>query len=108
MIILLYGYIFYYVAALVGISIGYHRYFTHRSFKTSMYVETIMLFFGLICGGRSALTWAAVHRIHHSKSDTEDATQFTQTVFPKRKSTMKSGLRTSGVQINYIQKWDRG
>jgi hypothetical protein len=38
----------------------------------------------------------------------QDATQFTQTVFPKRKSTMKSGLRTSGVQINYIQKWDRG
>ena len=38
----------------------------------------------------------------------QDATQFTQTVFPKRKSSMKSGLRTSGVQINYIQKWDRG
>jgi hypothetical protein len=38
----------------------------------------------------------------------QDATQFTQTVFPKRKSNMKSGLRTSGVQINYIQKWDRG
>ena len=38
----------------------------------------------------------------------QDATQFKQTVFPKRKSSMKSGLRTSGVQINYIQKWDRG
>jgi stearoyl-CoA desaturase (delta-9 desaturase) len=30
-----------------------------------------MLVFGLICGGRSALTWAAVHRMHHAKSDTE-------------------------------------
>jgi len=38
----------------------------------------------------------------------QDATQFTQTVFPKRKSKIKSGLRTSGIQINYIQKWDRG
>ena len=38
----------------------------------------------------------------------QDAAQFKQTVFPKRKSSMKSGLRTSGVQINYIQKWDRG
>lgn len=30
-----------------------------------------MLFLGLICGGRSALTWAAVHRMHHAKSDTK-------------------------------------
>lgn len=68
----LYGYLFYYFAALIGISIGYHRYFTHRSFTTTTYLETIMLFFGLICGGRSALTWAAVHRMHHAKSDTEE------------------------------------
>lgn len=67
---LLYGYVFYYIAALIGISIGYHRYFTHRSFKTSPVIEKIMLFLGLVCGGRSALTWAAVHRMHHAKSDT--------------------------------------
>lgn len=68
---LLYGYLFYYIAALIGISIGYHRYFTHRSFETSVLLEHVMLFFGLICGGRSALTWAAVHRMHHAKSDTD-------------------------------------
>ena len=68
---LLYGYFFYYIAALIGISIGYHRYFTHRTFTTSPRLEMLMLFFGLICGGRSALTWAAVHRMHHAKSDTE-------------------------------------
>lgn len=69
--VILYGYLFYYFAALIGISIGYHRYFTHRSFKSSANLENIMLFLGLICGGRSALTWAAVHRMHHAKSDTE-------------------------------------
>lgn len=68
---LLYGYVFYYFAALIGISIGYHRYFTHRSFTTNARLENLMLFLGLICGGRSALTWAAVHRMHHAKSDTE-------------------------------------
>lgn len=68
--ILLYGYIFYYISALIGISIGYHRYFSHKSFHTNSVLEVVMLFFGLICGGRSAITWAAVHRIHHSKSDT--------------------------------------
>ena len=65
------GYVFYYVAALIGISIGYHRYFTHRSFTTTPQIEVLMLFLGQICGGRSALTWAAVHRMHHANSDTE-------------------------------------
>jgi len=65
------GYIFYYISALLGISIGYHRYFTHRTFQTTPILEHLMLFFGQICGGRSVLTWAAVHRMHHAKSDTE-------------------------------------
>lgn len=69
---LIFGYLFYYFAALIGISVGYHRYFTHNSFKTSKFFETVFLFFGLICGGRSALTWCAVHRYHHSVSDTEN------------------------------------
>lgn len=68
---IIYGYAFYFICALIGISIGYHRYFTHRSFSTNKQVEKLMLMLGLICGGRSALTWAAVHRMHHAKSDTE-------------------------------------
>jgi stearoyl-CoA desaturase (Delta-9 desaturase) len=70
-ITLFYGYIFYYFASLIGISIGYHRYFTHNSFKTNKFFEIIFLCFGLICGGQSALTWCAAHRYHHSNSDTE-------------------------------------
>jgi stearoyl-CoA desaturase (delta-9 desaturase) len=69
--ILFYGYLFYYVAALMGVSVGYHRYFSHRTFKTNRFVEIVMLMFGLICGGRSPLTWCAVHRMHHSTSDTD-------------------------------------
>jgi len=69
--LIIYGYIFYFIIATIGISAGYHRYFTHRAFTTSKNIEMLMLLLGLICGGRSALTWAAVHRMHHSKSDTE-------------------------------------
>jgi stearoyl-CoA desaturase (delta-9 desaturase) len=66
------GFLFYYIAALIGITIGYHRYFSHYTFTTNKYIEVVFLMFGLICGGRSALTWCAVHRYHHATSDTEN------------------------------------
>jgi len=92
-----YGYIFYYFAALIGISIGYHRYFTHRSFKTSPHLEIVMLFLGLICGGRSAITWAAVHRMHHAKSDTKKDPHS-----PTYKGALK--VLTSRWKVEYIPK----
>jgi fatty-acid desaturase len=69
--IIIYGFLIYWVLAAVGITYGYHRYFAHRQFRASAITETIMLYFGLLCGGRSALTWAAVHRIHHAHADTD-------------------------------------
>lgn len=94
---LLYGYFFYFFTSLVGISIGYHRYFTHRSFKTNPFIEILMLVLGLICGGRSALTWAAVHRMHHSKSDTEEDPHS-----PKFKGAWN--VLTSKWRVEYIPK----
>lgn len=91
------GYVFYYVAAMIGISIGYHRYFTHRSFKTAPQIEVLMLFLGLICGGRSALTWAGVHRMHHAKSDTEYDPH-------SPKFVGKWNVLTSSWRVNYIPK----
>ena len=61
----------YWVLAAIGITWGYHRYFAHRTWKTNSVGETILLYIGLICGGRSALTWAGVHRIHHAYADTD-------------------------------------
>ena len=69
--IVLYGYMIYWVVAAIGITYGYHRYFAHGDYKTSPLNEIVMLYFGLLCGGRSALTWAGVHRIHHAYADTD-------------------------------------
>lgn len=91
------GYLFYYAVALIGISIGYHRYFTHRSFSTNSINEVIFLVAGLLCGGRSALTWAAVHRMHHAKSDTEHDPHS-----PKYKGAWK--VLASKWHVDYIPK----
>jgi len=62
----------YWVVAAIGITWGYHRYFAHGFWKTNSLVEVVLLYLGLICGGRSALTWSGVHRMHHAYADTEN------------------------------------
>ena len=70
--IVFYGYMIYWAVAAIGITYGYHRYFAHGTWKSNALVETILLYLGLICGGRSALTWSGVHRMHHTYADTEN------------------------------------
>lgn len=60
-----------YVARMFGITGFYHRYFSHRTFKTSR----VMQFFGALLGNssgqRGPIWWAAHHRYHHQVADTE-------------------------------------
>ncbi|HEY4184211.1 MAG TPA: acyl-CoA desaturase [Polyangia bacterium] len=58
-----------YVARMIGLSAGYHRYFAHRSYKTSRAFQFVLAFLGGTCGQRGALWWAANHRHHHVHSD---------------------------------------
>lgn len=48
----------------------YHRYFSHRTFKTSRTVQFIFAFIGASCVQRGPLWWAAHHRNHHRHADT--------------------------------------
>lgn len=58
---------------LTGLSItgGYHRYFSHRSYKTNPIMESILLFFGSMTIQGSALRWTCDHRNHHAHVDTD-------------------------------------
>ena len=59
------------VFALTG---GYHRYFSHRSFKTSRAFQFILGLLGASAGQLGPLWWASHHRHHHQHSDDpEDA-----------------------------------
>lgn len=61
---------FTYIFMIFGVSIGLHRYFSHRSFKTTPLIEKILAFIATLSGIGSILTWVAVHRKHHKFADT--------------------------------------
>lgn len=56
------------VFALTGF---YHRYFSHRSYKTSRFWQFIFAVIGMTAAQRGPLWWASHHRHHHLHSDTE-------------------------------------
>lgn len=55
----------------LAITIGYHRYWSHRAFSLSRPYELILMFFGTAASLGPVLTWAGVHRMHHAYEDTE-------------------------------------
>jgi len=60
-----------YVVRMFGVTAGYHRYFSHRSFKTSRVFQFVLAFLAQSSAQRGILWWAAKHRHHHRHSDTE-------------------------------------
>lgn len=58
---------------IVGISItgGYHRFYSHKTFRTNRFIEGIILFFGAMAFQGSALRWSFDHRLHHAHVDTD-------------------------------------
>lgn len=55
--------------AITGI---YHRYFSHRTYKTSRVGQFLMALWGGTCAQKGPLWWAAHHRHHHRHSDMPD------------------------------------
>jgi stearoyl-CoA desaturase (delta-9 desaturase) len=60
-----------YVIRIFAIGAGYHRYFSHRSYKTGRVFQFILAFLAQATAQKSVLWWAAKHRHHHLHSDTE-------------------------------------
>jgi stearoyl-CoA desaturase (Delta-9 desaturase) len=53
----------------LGITVGYHRLFTHRSFKTTRSVRVLLAVLGSMAVEGPVLEWVATHRKHHRFSD---------------------------------------
>jgi stearoyl-CoA desaturase (delta-9 desaturase) len=61
-----------YVVRLVAITGFYHRYFSHRTFRTSRALQFVFAVLGTTAVQRGPLWWAAHHRHHHAHADEEN------------------------------------
>lgn len=53
----------------LGVTVGYHRLFTHRAFAAPGRVRAALAFCGALAGQGPVISWAAIHRRHHELSD---------------------------------------
>lgn len=65
-------FLFFTIATGISITLGYHRLFSHLTFKASWPVKVFTLLFGAAAFESSAMTWCADHRRHHKHVDHED------------------------------------
>lgn len=58
-----------YYVRMFGVTAGYHRYFSHRSFRTGRVFQTILALLALSSSQKGVIWWASHHRVHHKLSD---------------------------------------
>src|SRR5688572_15335201 len=60
-----------YFVRMFAVTAGYHRYFSHRTYKMGRVMQFVMAFLGTLAVQKGVLWWAAHHRRHHKHSDEE-------------------------------------
>jgi len=60
-----------YFVRMFAITAGYHRYFSHKTYKTNRIAQFLLALIGTTAVQKGVLWWAAHHRHHHRYSDTE-------------------------------------
>jgi len=58
-----------YFVRMFGVTAGYHRYFSHRTFKTSRVMQFALALLATSSAQKGVIWWAAHHRTHHKLSD---------------------------------------
>ncbi|XP_024972107.1 acyl-CoA C20 Delta5-desaturase-like [Cynara cardunculus var. scolymus] len=59
------------ILAGLGVTLGYHRLLTHRSFKIPKWLEYFIVYCGVHGGQKDPIFWVSVHKNHHKYADTE-------------------------------------
>lgn len=61
--------VFHWLTGGIGVCLGYHRYFTHKSFETTKPIQYLLAIMGGLSGEGRCLDWVSTHRKHHAHSD---------------------------------------
>src|SRR3982751_6033158 len=64
------SFLLFYVWHIMGVTIGYHRLLSHRSFRCPKFVEYFWVLGGYLAFEGSPIWWATIHRAHHRYVDT--------------------------------------
>ena len=64
-------FVLYWVTAGLGITLGFHRLVSHRSFQTPKWLEYFLVFCGTLACQGGPIEWVGLHRMHHQYSDTD-------------------------------------
>ena len=97
-----------YLARMFFITGFYHRYFSHRAFKTSRLAQFIFAFLGCTAGQRGPIWWAAHHRHHHRLSDRPDDTHSPyQGGWIMSHAGWFMQTKNQSIRERYVQDWQR-
>ncbi|WP_293093445.1 acyl-CoA desaturase [Moorena sp. SIOASIH] len=58
-----------YILTITGVTVGFHRYFSHKAFETKPPIRIILAILGSMAAQGSVINWVATHRRHHQYSD---------------------------------------
>ena len=59
-----------YLLSMIGVELGYHRYFTHKSYKANPYFAKLLAILGAFSLQGPLFWWCGIHRHHHGQTDT--------------------------------------
>jgi stearoyl-CoA desaturase (delta-9 desaturase) len=64
------AFLLYLITGGIGVTLGFHRLVSHRSFQTPKWLEYFLVLCGTLACQGSPIEWIGLHRIHHKYSDT--------------------------------------
>lgn len=67
---IVYGFLLARLVSTLGVDLGHHRLWSHKTFVPKRWFEYTLMFFALIVHNGSSVVFAGVHRLHHAYSDT--------------------------------------
>ena len=63
------AFLLFYMVTSLGLTLGYHRLFAHRSFEVPRWLAYLIALSGYLAIQRGPVFWVAMHRLHHRYSD---------------------------------------